>query len=111
MFRAYNHHQHLRLNPNDIWLTIDQGVSHHINYSAEKFHKKFVQHEEKEDVKINAGDILDLILLKNTIEVIVILGCGVPKVTLEVTLEDWIKLQKNDIKKLKFRIRLLAGSS
>jgi hypothetical protein len=37
IFHAYNNHQHLILTPDDIWLTIAQGVSQHINYNAEKF--------------------------------------------------------------------------
>ncbi|PKK70126.1 hypothetical protein RhiirC2_747146, partial [Rhizophagus irregularis] len=45
IFHAYNKHQHLRLTPDDIWLTIAQGVSQHINYNAEKFRYRFVNHE------------------------------------------------------------------
>src|SRR6266542_5708179 len=37
ILHAYNNHQHLRLKPDDIWLTIAQDVSDHINYNAEKF--------------------------------------------------------------------------
>src|SRR6266516_1528731 len=47
IFHAYNNHQHLRLTPDDIWLTIAQGVSQHINYNAEKFRYSFVNHEGK----------------------------------------------------------------
>ncbi len=43
ILHAYNHHQHLRLTPDDIWLTIAQGVSRHINYNAEKFRSRFVK--------------------------------------------------------------------
>src|SRR5436853_7178683 len=53
-------HQHLRLTPDDIWLTIAQGVSHHINYNAEKFRSRFVNHEGKEEIFIFAGDILQM---------------------------------------------------
>ena len=47
IFQAYNKHQHLCLTPDDIWLTIAQGVSQHINYNAEKFRYSFVNHEGK----------------------------------------------------------------
>ena len=47
IFHAYNKHQHLLLTPDDIWLTIAQGVSQHINYNAEKFRYSFVNHEGK----------------------------------------------------------------
>src|SRR4051812_38902148 len=52
ILHAYNHHQHLRLTPDHIWLTIAQGVSHHINYNAEKFRSRFVNHEGKEEIFI-----------------------------------------------------------
>ncbi|CAG8767983.1 13615_t:CDS:1, partial [Cetraspora pellucida] len=51
IFHAYNNHQHLRLSPDDVWLTIAQGVSRHINYNAEKFRSRFVNHEGKKDGK------------------------------------------------------------
>ncbi|CAG8567714.1 13528_t:CDS:1 [Cetraspora pellucida] len=152
IFHAYNHHQHLRLSPDDIWLTISQGVSRHINFNAEKFRNKFVQHEGKENIKIFCPDILYENSNKGTLEgnwpeainrlvketdkrvkidlaqllecnfstttsisliasrivlldmvkayfnYIIELLCGIPKVTLEGTLEDWIKLQEKVIK-------------
>src|SRR6266496_6800098 len=52
IFHAYNNHQHLRLTPDDIWLTIAQGVSHHINYNAENFRSRFVNHEGKKTLLI-----------------------------------------------------------
>ncbi|CAG8547859.1 45498_t:CDS:2 [Gigaspora margarita] len=60
IFHAYNHHQHLRLSPDDIWLTISQGISRHINFNAEKFRNRFVKHEGKILIKIYAIDILSL---------------------------------------------------
>jgi hypothetical protein len=148
ILHAYNNHQHLRLTPDDIWLTIAQGVSHHINYNAEKFRSRFVNHEGKKQIIIFAGDILhdgensrlegdwpeaikrlvvktdqavEKIDIKPLLECdfstttnttltasrIVLLDmvksyftyhictrCGIPKVTLEGTLEDWTKLQE-----------------
>ncbi|KAF0469269.1 hypothetical protein F8M41_025618 [Gigaspora margarita] len=152
IFHAYNHHQHLRLSPDDVWLTIAQGASRHINYNAEKFRKRFVKHEGKQEVCIFAGDILkensEKILEGNWSEAVnrlvketdkrvekidlpqllecnfstttsssltasrimlldmvkayfdykVMLLCGIPKVTLEGTEEDWTKLQEKVIK-------------
>ncbi|KAF0508341.1 hypothetical protein F8M41_018781 [Gigaspora margarita] len=148
IFHAYNHHQHLRLSPDDIWLTISQGISRHINFNAEKFRNRFVKHEGKILIKIYAIDILSLydnntlagnwpevvnrlvietnkyvekidlvqllecdfstttssslaasriVLLdavKSYFDYMVLLLCGIPKVTLEGTLEDWTKIQK-----------------
>ncbi|RIB14354.1 hypothetical protein C2G38_2018620 [Gigaspora rosea] len=153
IFHAYNHHQHLRLSPDDIWLTISQGVSRHINYNAEKFRRNFVKHEGQETICIGSDDILSINPNENTLEGnwpeainrfvkeadkrvekidlvqllkcdfstttpssltasrIVLLDmvksyfkfrmmamCGIPKVTLEGTLEDWTKLQEKVIK-------------
>ncbi|GBB91084.1 hypothetical protein RclHR1_01820013 [Rhizophagus clarus] len=151
ILHAYNHHQHLRLTPDDIWLTIAQGVSHHINYNAEKFRSRFVNHKGQEKISIYAGDILhtkgsrlegdwpevvnrlvvktdqavEKIDIKPLLECnfstttknsltasrIVLLDmvkayfefevdctlCGIPKITLEGTLEDWTKLQEKVI--------------
>ncbi|CAG8481155.1 8926_t:CDS:1 [Cetraspora pellucida] len=160
IFHAYNNHQHLRLSPDDIWLTIAQGVSRHINYNAEKFRSRFVNHEGKKDIIVLGADILyetshntlegnwpemlnrfvakvdecvekiDLaellvcdfsttttnsltasrIVLLDTVKAyfkyIAMLVCGIPKVTLEGTLEDWIKIQERVIQLRKLNLEL-----
>ena len=151
ILHAYNKHQHLRLTPDDIWLTIAQGVSRHINLNAEKFRHYFVNHEGKERIVIFAGDILRFnenhllkgdwlevvnrlvvetdqavekvdiktllecdfstttknsltasrIVLLDTVKAYFSFGgtmCGIPKVTLEGTLEDWLKVQEKVIR-------------
>ncbi|CAG8772344.1 12593_t:CDS:2 [Cetraspora pellucida] len=149
IFHAYNYHKHLRLSPDDVWLTISQGVSRHINYNAEKFRNKFVKHDGKELVSIFVGDIIsettlegdwpeavnrlviktgervETIDLKELLECnfstttssvlaasrIVLLDmvkayfnyklcfrCGIPKITLEGSLEDWTKLQEKIVR-------------
>ncbi|CAG8543268.1 8731_t:CDS:2 [Funneliformis caledonium] len=159
ILHAYNHHQHLRLSPDDIWLTIAQGVSHHINYNAEKFRHYFVNHEGQEEIIIDADDILffnnsnlegdwpeavnrlvvktdeavEKIDIKSLLECnfstttinsltasrIVLLDmvkayftykvifmCGIPKVTLEGTLEDWEKVQEKVIQLRQLNLEL-----
>ncbi|CAG8586472.1 1074_t:CDS:1 [Scutellospora calospora] len=157
ILHAYNYHKHLRLSPDDIWLTIAQGVSSHINYNAEKFRHKFVKHEGKKNICIFVGDIIsgntlegdwqeavdrlvmkvdenvEKIELKELLECdfstttstsltasrIVLLDmvkayfsyefstlCGIPKVTLEGTLEDWNKLQEKVIRLRKLDLEL-----
>ncbi|RIB26718.1 hypothetical protein C2G38_1921675, partial [Gigaspora rosea] len=140
IIHAYNYHQHLRLSPDDIWLTISQGVSRHINYNAEKFRRNFVKHEGQETISIfglgdwpeavnslvgetdkrvekidlaqllecdfstttssslTASRIVLLDMVKAYFKYNIMLGCGIPKVTLEGTLEDWTKLQEKVIK-------------
>ncbi|CAG8784066.1 22019_t:CDS:1, partial [Racocetra persica] len=145
IFNAYNYHKHLCLSPDDIWNTIVQGVSHHINYNLEKFRHRFVKHEGKKEIDVYVGDVVsektlkgdwreavnrlvkktdehvEKIELKELLECnfstttstsltasrIVLLDtvkayfqykvstiCGIPKVTLEGTLDDWNKLQE-----------------
>ncbi|EXX61288.1 uncharacterized protein OCT59_028617 [Rhizophagus irregularis] len=147
IFYAYSNHQHLLLTPDDIWLTIAQGVSQHINYNAEKFRYRFVNHEGKKEIAIPITGILnsngsllegdwpkaiDRLVVKTneavekidvksllecdfstttksslTASQIVLLDmlkeyfsykgyitCGIPKITLKGTLEDWTKLQE-----------------
>ncbi|CAG8758437.1 8328_t:CDS:1, partial [Cetraspora pellucida] len=157
IFHAYNHHKHLRLRPDDIWLTIAQGVSHHINNNSEKFRDKFVKHEGKKVIDVFVSDILsgislegdwqeavnrlvrktdehvEKIELKELLECdfstttpssltasrIVLLDtvkayfdyrfstlCGIPKVTLEGTIEDWNKLQEKVIQLRKLNLEL-----
>lgn len=52
---AYNWHVPLVLRPDDIWLTIAQGVSQHINLTPESFRDRFVSH--KGTMKLNAKGI------------------------------------------------------
>jgi hypothetical protein len=147
IFHAYNYHQHLRLTPDDIWLTIAQGVSQHINYNAEKFRSRFVNHEGKKEIGVFVNDILhhensrikgnwpeainrfvvatdkavkkidiksllecnfstttnnsltaSRIVLLDTVKAYfsykAYLLCGIPKITLDGTLDDWVKLQE-----------------
>ncbi|CAG8655163.1 673_t:CDS:1 [Ambispora gerdemannii] len=150
IIQAYSKHQHLCLSPDDIWLTIAQGVSRHINYNAERFRHYFVEHEGKKKLEIDVKDILETsgydtpiignwpeaitrlanetdnkiqkVDLKKIIECdfstsdftsittsrIILLdamkeyfiyrmlvgGCGIPKLTLKGTLNDWLNLQQ-----------------
>ncbi|CAH1767145.1 12691_t:CDS:1 [Entrophospora sp. SA101] len=144
IIHAYTLHQHLRLSPDDIWLTIAQGISRHIFNNAERFRYLFVDHEGQEDVFVDARDIIGYDFLGDwpqaisrlsgaidkrvkkvglkqhlecdfststnssiTASQIILLdamkkyfryrlrgGCGIPKVTLDGTLEDWLHLQE-----------------
>ena len=58
ILHAYNRHRHSRLTPDDVWLTIAQGVSRHINLNAERFRHYFVDHEGKKEIIVAVDDIL-----------------------------------------------------
>ncbi|RIA99470.1 hypothetical protein C1645_747329 [Glomus cerebriforme] len=121
IFHAYNNHQHLRLTPDDIWLTIAQGVSHHINYDAEKFRSRFVNHEVHRNFRLkgNWPEVVNRLVVKTDqavekIDIKSLLECNfsttsktsltasrivlLDMVTLEGTLEDWTKLQEKVIR-------------
>ncbi|CAG8588289.1 1019_t:CDS:2, partial [Dentiscutata erythropus] len=70
IFHAYNKHQHLRLSPDDVWLTIAQGVSRHINFNAENFRSRFVKHEGKEDIYVDVTGVIGSNLEGNWPEVV-----------------------------------------
>ncbi|CAG8477625.1 26104_t:CDS:2 [Dentiscutata erythropus] len=59
ILQAYSSNQHLRISPDDIWLTIVQGVSKHINLHSEKYRYRLVKHEGQKEVRISADDIID----------------------------------------------------
>nr|CAG8544812.1 15238_t:CDS:2 [Entrophospora candida] len=58
IIHAYTLHQHLRLSPDDVWLTIAQGISRHIWNNAGRFRYLFVDHEGQEYVFVDARDII-----------------------------------------------------
>src|ERR1043165_9440814 len=59
IIHAYTLHQHLRFSPDDVWLTVAQGVSEHIWKDPERFRYMFVDHQGQEEVFMDARDILN----------------------------------------------------
>ena len=47
VFLAYSEHRPLVLTPDSVWLTIQQGVAHHMLVHAERLRARFVAHEGK----------------------------------------------------------------
>ncbi|CAG8794648.1 22504_t:CDS:1 [Dentiscutata erythropus] len=58
IIHAYTLHQHLRISPDDIWLTIAQGVSKHIWLNRECLRHLFVDHEGKKKIEVDARHLL-----------------------------------------------------
>ncbi|RIA99317.1 hypothetical protein C1645_747406 [Glomus cerebriforme] len=141
VLQAYNGHQHLCFSPDDIWLTIAQGVNSHINFNSDKYKNKFVNFNEnqriflkdsynsskrdwskcvenlvkesskfikKMDLKsllecnfststsntITASHMILLDSVKNYFSYNIEIFCGIPKITLEGKLEDWLLIQE-----------------
>ncbi|GAQ87143.1 hypothetical protein KFL_003340070 [Klebsormidium nitens] len=55
--KAYSGHLHLHLRPDDVWLTICQGVSRHLQHgeNAEKYRRVFVDHDGQEEIAVNVN--------------------------------------------------------
>ncbi|CAG8810186.1 13826_t:CDS:2, partial [Racocetra persica] len=130
ILHAYNHHKHLRLSPDDIWLAVAQGVSNHINNNSEKFRdwqeavnrlvRKTDEHVEKIEFKellecdfstttsssLTASRIVLLDTFKAYFNFRTSVFCGIPKVTLEGTLDDWNKLQEKVVQLRKLNLEL-----
>lgn len=49
---AFSDHRPLRLTPDAIWLTLAQGVAHHVNNHAETLRPFFVKHSGKEKLQV-----------------------------------------------------------
>lgn len=58
VYLAYTHHIPLILSPDHIWLTIIQGLSHHIKENAEELRSKFVSFEGKMDITLTRADFV-----------------------------------------------------
>ena len=58
--KAYNGHLHLHLRPDDVWLTICQGVSRHLQHgnNAENYRSVFVDHEGQEEIVVSVDQFL-----------------------------------------------------
>ncbi|TNV74964.1 hypothetical protein FGO68_gene15011 [Halteria grandinella] len=139
---AYYNHFPLSFSPDDIQLLITQGFCTHIKQNAEKFRKKFVEHQGQKElivqvqdsdynnynwpqviqqfsslIKKNIGEERYNLCVHNystTTETIktcyeislmdtmqkyfkytMMVGCGISKVKLLGTLEDWLKVREN----------------
>ncbi len=50
VYTAFSDHRPLTLSPDIIWVTIAQGISHHMTIHAESMRKKFVKHKGQLDL-------------------------------------------------------------
>ncbi|KAI2999539.1 hypothetical protein CBS147346_7550 [Aspergillus niger] len=55
VYRAYSHHHHLTLRPEDVWFAILSQLSFYINEHAEDLRSHFVAHEGKEELSVRAA--------------------------------------------------------
>ncbi|PKB99983.1 hypothetical protein RhiirA5_366000 [Rhizophagus irregularis] len=95
ILQAYSSNQHLFLKPDDVWLIIAQGISQHINNNSEKYRPIIVNHQGQKRVEIYGGDLLYDNEENHWIKLFDI--CGIHKITLDGTLDDWLKIQEKVI--------------
>ncbi len=50
---AYSRHWPLRISPDAIWMTIEQGFAHHVSENAEALRPRLVRHDGKADLVMN----------------------------------------------------------
>jgi len=55
---AFDEHRSMCLSPDVIWLTILQGLAHHVNANADILRKHFVRHEGKLKIKVYRDDFV-----------------------------------------------------
>lgn len=138
--RAYNHHHHLSVRPDDVWLTILSQFSLYVNAHAEEMRHRFVNHAGQERLTVTRGgnrfaaqydgiiedfdrqiksklkdaDMYEWLkpafstttpvdAIAASISLMAIVSkyfsygigfmCGVPSMTLEGTVQDWIELK------------------
>lgn len=51
LMQAYNHHQRLKIRPDDVWLAILTQFSAYVNAHAEELRDSFVAHQGKKELK------------------------------------------------------------
>ncbi|KAG9305388.1 hypothetical protein G9A89_011521 [Geosiphon pyriformis] len=76
--QSYNHHQHLRISPDDVWLAMPKGTS--------------------TSASITASRVILLDSMKKYFTYKMRCMCGIPKVTFEGSLQDWQKLREKVVK-------------
>ena len=58
LHNAFATHRPVSLSPDIIWLTLTQGLAHHINANAEQLRNQFVQHEGKLKIIVRRDDFV-----------------------------------------------------
>ncbi|MCP3098362.1 DUF4419 domain-containing protein [Myxococcus sp. K15C18031901] len=139
--QAFADHRPLVLSPDVVWLTLAQGLAHHIRLNAERFRGRLVRHEGRStlrvevpttpgtdeefkglfgafreqlrvavgpglprllscdfststDVERMAGDVVLMDAMSPYFDFEVMISCGIPRITLLGTPEDWRAIRR-----------------
>lgn len=55
---AFTTHRPVRLSPDIVWLTLTQGLAHHVNAHAEKLRHLFVAHQGRKPLEVRRDDFV-----------------------------------------------------
>ena len=58
LHEAFSSHRPVSLSPDIVWLTICQGVAHHVNANAETLRHRLVNHEGKLKIEVRRNDLV-----------------------------------------------------
>lgn len=58
LHEAFAEHRPLSLSPDIVWLTLMQGLAHHVNMNAEKLRERFVREDGKLTIKVIRDDFV-----------------------------------------------------
>jgi len=56
VYTAFNQHRPLVLSPDAVWITIAQGVAHHMAIHGEELRSRFVSHQGRVELKFEVSD-------------------------------------------------------
>jgi hypothetical protein len=55
---AFSLHHPISISPDIVWLTLTQGLAHHVNANAEQLRQKFVRHEGNVKIEVRRDDFV-----------------------------------------------------
>ena len=59
VYTAFNEHRPLVLTPDAVWITIAQGIAHHMTIHGERLRSRFVAHQGQLELKVECFDWLE----------------------------------------------------
>ncbi|EIW77669.1 hypothetical protein CONPUDRAFT_167769 [Coniophora puteana RWD-64-598 SS2] len=135
LLKAYNRHRALVLRPDDVWLAILTQFSFFVNAHAEELRSSFVSHEGKKELTVTAVGsrysvdfgawrgrwrassrritVYAIALIATTkayFDFAFCLMCGIPRVTLDGTRDDWAAILERIGKLKEYGVETTAWS-
>ena len=96
---AFSQHRPLALSPDDIWLVIAQGFSHHVAENAEALRYRLVRHQGSRELSVKVTDLRlasfedATASFSSYFTYVMRCLCGIPRITIEGTPDDWQRIR------------------